>query len=1511
MRPLALLFPAFYGPTAQSSHPAKGLKLALQLALVWAIAVAGWGLIAQQRSLLLSRLPATTVERLVADQVALSSAAALPAPLPVTELASLCGAEAEPQTWAWWPARQRKAIAHCLASRSGSLPGAATTTAPEAASSAATPADNRQHFIDALTVQADAAQRWLDAYDQQALAIRRELGDELTRLQSAPNGPLAAMANFGSSAVMANFGSSAAMAKLNGTALPLTGLSLGTDAPRSTRQPMGRDGLADAAVVAQMRNALARTRQVLAQAAAGAPASRAWAATAAGPAATDTTTLALLATGLTLTVDASHSPPKVALVPNRQSLADVLAWQHRAQGYAERGFGLTRLLQAGDALLLGAALVLVVASFTGQAPLVWAVTGLALGASHLLMLDLALTGPAALRYLAERQFVGLQVGPMWLNLLAELPGLPAWPAVGWPHAQPITLAGAPVLLWWPLLVVALALALLRAVRTGQSWLFAPLRAWVGWGDRTGWRVLQVGVLIVLAGGALVGLGMAAAVSEFLVLLACVGVATYWARQAAMTNVHDGLQAYSAWGVLAAVAVAVGLSVQRGDLGHALVALAVGVLFVCLFGGTVVRWVLAAAVLAVSGLLAASLWQGQLLEPLQTVVAYLPGHGRERFMALFDPFTAASSDLARMHWLMSSAGLDGWGPGYVPWQGVAKAGVMDNLPLQGPSDYVLALLVATWGAPLGVGLLGLAAAAFVLAAGWGMRVGTRTGQATSVRWLAAVGALGAVVMAFKLVISVGGVVGFLPLTGLPVALLGYGPVTHFAALAYLVLAVGLVHVRPSAAPLKGVNLVQPQAHAGHLAQRATVLVGAGALACAAVLGLTVWMLLAPLGGAHPSEHLARQRFDTARLVAAHLYAGGAAPKALTETDFACPELQTAVAALQTELATRANMQGRHLNVAGLLTQGLQQHSCRALAQHLARLVQTDVRKTVGVAVPFTHSTAKASSTATKPTAVARADFATPNAWWGQPGCIRLGAGAVTAGSANAASRDDCSDTSTHGQRWSDTITDPWLLDGLGARLPVLTRTPSGTTTLNHRNVPKGQNVALTLDPKLQALASLIANCYTGQQRGEACATVLPQDPTCRQRHFEGNTMRAGVLGMTVLDADTGQVLASAGAVSSCSAAALNRTAQPDADGRTPVLRDGEACAQVPDRRSAYLHTYSPAHWLVPPGSSLKPWVFAAAVDSGLVPASDQAHWLQVLAESHDQQTVERTALAAQRRWLAVLADTGFAQPWVDMLTGTPSASNAEPQRTPTGQAAAWRVQSFDGLNTLKPSNMSPLMAEQIRADIRRGVGVDRKYGRPVMESYLAAQGLASASIGGGDLRINTLGLAQAWMQMDRAARGLPQAAQPHLLEGLGSLSGQSGAPSASGSAASPLSATAASRTLQATRGVTASRHKGTAQGSCRVVFGACPPNGLPGLSGKTGTADVLEAERSPYLKRGETMPSRLFGGVFTTQGRRLAVAVMTTRVREGDAGGNRASLEHSPSAAAEAALTLARQMGVRP
>lgn len=115
--------------------------------------------------------------------------------------------------------------------------------------------------------------------------------------------------------------------------------------------------------------------------------------------------------------------------------------------------------------------------------------------------------------------------------------------------------------------------------------------------------------------------------------------------------------------------------------------------------------------------------------------------------------------------------------------------------------------------------------------------------------------------------------------------------------------------------------------------------------------------------------------------------------------------------------------------------------------------------------------------------------------------------------------------------------------------------------------------------------------------------------------------------------------------------------------------------------------------------------------------------------------------------------------------------------------------------------------------------------------------------------------------------------------------------------------AARRAIAATSGITSSAWKGTAQGSCRNVFGQCPSEGLPDLVGKTGTSDFLVMERAPYVKNGLNVPAKLFGGVFTHRGKRYAIAAMALRVREGQT----PTLEQPPSAPAEAALTLIRQM----
>lgn len=1420
--------------------------------LVWLLVALGWAVVAHQRDAMLARLPDASVDRYVADRTPV----ALPRPMPVMDMALLCPPSAGLGGWRqWWSAQQRRALATCLHGLASQPPADAVLE------------QALERYSRELQAQIDVAGRWLQAHEAQAAAERVALLEGLDALRRAQTGPLSWLV---------------AHTPWLADAWPAAG---------GVRMPLGRDGVEDAAVVARMRRALAQAQAELATP---------WRNRPQAERLERVRTLGLLVAGRSLKVDAAAPGTQAVLVSDRQALADVLEWQRRAQAFVQQGFGLERMWLAADALLLGAALVLLVATLGGQAPWVWGMAGLGLGASHLLMLDLALSGPPGLRYLAERQFVGLSVGERWLPLLAEVP---------------VPINGASVMLWWPWVVVALCLLLLRTVRAGSGPGLWPVRLWVQWGDHGLGRVLQALVLMGVAAGALVGVGMAAAVSELLMWLACVGVATYWARHAALASVSDGIEHRSAWGVLVAMLVALGLSYQRGDLGHALVALCVGLLFVWLFARPALRWGLTAVVAAAAATLWASLWLGEFLPPLNRLVAGLPEHGQARFMAMLDPFTVDNSDMARVRWLMDSGGTEGWGLGWVPWQGLAQTGAMTTLPLQGPSDYALAVLTATWGSAVAVGLLGMVLALWLLAAWHAARVATRSGQTVAVRWLAALGLFGAVVMVIKVLLSMGGVAGWLPLTGLPVTWLGYGPVSHFMAMLYLVCAVGLLHVRPSTAPVKGVSLHADAAQGGRLLQRTSRLMQTTAGLTVAALGATAWLVWHVPEGGRDNTHLARDRHETASQVAAWLYTPGAdhAPGMRNKaTDSAtpalpapaCPELEPALQALQAALASPRRTTPYQLDAAALLGQEMGERSCQAWAHRLTRLRQLDLAKTLAL-VPAAQKRAAKAATGGLPE-LPQSDFTTANPWWGLPGCVSLGQTAAATADTPAPAPAPQPQSPVIGQRctaasaqggWQSVLDDTWLVDALAMRLPAITRSPSGQTVEVHRRaVAVGKDVHLTIDPAMQTLATAIARCYTGVWQGAACERVLPRTAHIRERHFSGRSHRSGVLGMTVLDADSGEVLAMAGAVSDCSRSALGRKATTRSTNPKlrPALLDGQWCAQVPDQQSAYLLEHSPALWTVPPGSALKPWVFAAGVDSGVIAPAQQAAWLPILAESHDQITVERTALHAQARWIAMLGHAGFEhaqpkRPWQDLLSG---------RTPPTGQPRVWATQAFEGWEQLKASPMDFATMERIRQEKKQGVNVDKKYGHSTISAYLDAQELTSASIGGGSLRISTLGLAQTWLLLDRRARNLPQAVWPHMVRGSAlQRDWQADMPSVQ----------AAQRSLQVTQGVTASRYDGTAQGSCREVFGACPPNGVPAISGKTGTADALTAERSPDLKEGAQLPSRLFGGVFSAQGRRLAVAVMTTRVR--DASG--VSLEHAPSAAAEAALTLARELGVQP
>jgi hypothetical protein len=669
------------------------------------------------------------------------------------------------------------------------------------------------------------------------------------------------------------------------------------------------------------------------------------------------------------------------------------------------------------------------------------------------------------------------------------------------------------------------------------------------------------------------------------------------------------------------------------------------------------------------------------------------------------------------------------------------------------------------------------------------------------------------------------------------------------------------------------------------------------------------------GAAGQRHVAHARLALAQSLAVSMVPKTPDSAAAVAPVLPCDELGNAVAAWNLRLSALQ----RPVRVAtgdphapALVTSALQldaarlsaeqpvadHYACRTLARTLGQMLDTDLPRLVGrqttAHAASTPSDAARLSVFDKPRALGarQIDYATANAWWGRPGCMLPAEGLP----------NTCAQQSPGGPKgWTaetlgtEVVTDIWLQRNLAPQLYVAQRTPSGTATLNHHAVAVGPALGLTLEPALQQAAQRTADCATGRLHGADCEAVLPKDPAWRQRHYgTPDALRSGAMGIVVAEVDSGRVVAMAGAVSDCTLDHLGQSAQADAKGNMLALRDGSHCAQLPDQRSAWLAQQAPALWMVPPGSALKPFSLVAGMDAGVIGAGGDDYWKGILAESHERLPIQRTALAAGQRYLDVLAGVGFGQPPPELLWGGLTTPEGKPlQRT------KWSAETYGGTQTLRATNMPLAQAEQIRREKLAGVNVDKRYGEAVTTEFVAARKLADASVGGGDIRINALGLVDAWRALDLRARGHASATALHLLE-----QPKMVIPSKSLAWASPR---AAARVLGMTTGVTASAWKGTAQGSCRVVFGACGTQGLTVLSGKTGSSDFLTEEDGPFVKPGMQLPAKLFGGVFAApDGKRYAVAVMALRVREG----NKRTLELTSSAPAEAALTMMRSMGVR-
>lgn len=1165
----------------------------------------------------------------------------------------------------------------------------------------------------------------------------------------------------------------------------------------------------------------------------------------ASPAAQKARELGLLITGKRIALDYSDAPPSAHFATDRTSLAESLEWLRRGQGYAQRGFKLETLHGVPMAIGGAALLTVLAALVAGNALLPWVLGGQLLGVGAVVLSDIALTGAPALRYLADRQFIRMGLGETSLPLMGYVP-----------------LGNVQAALWLPLILVAVLVLLLGTLRTGQSLAAWPIRQWVRWANNGHSTHFQALGLVLLASTCVLLLGMPAAISELLILLGCIGVAGYLARQAPHANAGAGLQRHSMLVVSAALVLAVGGAVLRSDLGHALVATAMACAFFWLFGGLTLR--IALAGLFAGGVFALT-WShitGQVDGPLGVLATILPTHANERLEAMLDPWHATSSDLARARWLIESARDGGWGPGLVPWQGLMADGAQAGLPLQGPSDYVLSLVVAEWGLAGGFTLLTLTLYIFASAAFLGLRSALHPGMPAVARWLTAIGGFGCLVMTAKALLSMAGVAGLLPLTGLPVALLGYGAVGNFAALLYLTLALGCRRVDIQETP--GVVTRAKNAQQGAVRLRSTLLAGAGLGVLGTSLAAGIILLTSEDS---PTNHQARQRFELAQAVAAALVSSPTTSTGLLP----CAELGFAVAAWNSRLAGLPAPR-RYLDAQRLLASDAAGTDCRRLAGKLGGMLHHELSallafQEVSGSSPMVRVRQDAPGPH-RPQADPR-NYNTANAFRSLPGCLRTDT-----------TDADC----TPGAAPIPDHTDPWLRQELAPRLQAALREPTRTRPINGRSTPIGPELSLSLAPDIQALAQQIADCQTGLRRGDDCRPVAPRDETARRRFESSNALRAGALGIVVTEVDSGRIVALAGALSDCSLEALGRKAEADANKRTAAVTGQAPCAQLPDRRSNWLLTRSPALWMVPPGSALKELGLAAAIDRGLIPVSEDARWKGILAESHDNESVQRITLASGPRYLELLAAAGFGAPAQDILWGGAHTGTTR-----------WLIDAHEGQRGLKPAEMDFDTLKRIRRDKEAGVDIDRLHGHTQVTRYLAARRLADSVVGGADLRISALGLADTWRRLELRARGKDSAPALHLVH-------QVGKPPAMITLGN-LAPSSAVRAMALTTGVTASAWKGTAQGSCRVVFGQCPADGILDLAGKTGTADFLDGEDSPWVKPGLQLPAKLFGGVFTVGGKRYSVGVMALRVREA---GTR-SLELQSSAPAEAALTLIRQL----
>lgn len=441
----------------------------------------------------------------------------------------------------------------------------------------------------------------------------------------------------------------------------------------------------------------------------------------------------------------------------------------------------------------------------------------------------------------------------------------------------------------------------------------------------------------------------------------------------------------------------------------------------------------------------------------------------------------------------------------------------------------------------------------------------------------------------------------------------------------------------------------------------------------------------------------------------------------------------------------------------------------------------------------------------------------------------------------------------------------------------------------RDVPKGEDVAVTLEPGFQALSDRLAKCATGVL--DQCQGLPPWVP-------RENTLRAGAIGLVVVEVESGRVVALSGAVSECVVENLGvRNTK-----RIPATAPSYPCASYPDAHLGWLAEHHSALWAAyPPGSTAKIGVFYGAFAAGLIDKHDIPKLTPVLAASHDltgdgkhhQNLPREMALSLGGRKLADAYDAlgyrtgGYGS---DLFWGAKPDGNwfgpfaRRPQNLEEIPGMAWS--QFREIEALKQTHPAE---------------ADRKYPRALMERYLGARTVADAAIGGGDMQVSAFGLAEVMRQLALAQSGKTRAPRTHLLESRSrKIENQK----------VRLAPAAARNTLRLLSHVADPKLSGTAAVACTRIGGqACRD-----VIGKTGTSDFLVSEDGrggcePKLLRttpnegDQTLqvPGKLFVGLVPGASGSPRYVVAATALRTAVPG----RCLDSRNAAAEAAMVMVR------